>query len=128
MISQTAQYALRAIVCLAARPHVSLTTAQLAEMTMVPSKYLSKVMQALAREDLVTSRPGKTGGFLLKASPDSLSLQRVIEAIDPPSQAERYPLDIQGYGNPLRPLNQRLSRLNAMLREECAKIYIKDLL
>ena len=44
MISQTAQYALRAIVCLAARPHISLTTAQLAEITMVPSKYLSKVM------------------------------------------------------------------------------------
>lgn len=127
MISQTAQYALRAIVCLASKPSTPLTTRQLAEMTRVPAEYLSKVMQVLVREDLVTSRPGKTGGFSLRESPDTLTMWRVIEAIDPPSQTESYPLDIQGYGNPLRLLNQRLSRLHVVFREECASITIQDL-
>ncbi len=128
MISQTAQYALRAVVCLALRPQASLTTGQLAEITKVSPEYLSKVMQALVRADLVTSKPGKAGGFSLKTSPEMLSVLMVVEAIDPPTSNESYPLDIQSYGNVLRPLHQRLSQMNAYIRKECSKILIKDLL
>jgi Rrf2 family transcriptional regulator, nitric oxide-sensitive transcriptional repressor len=128
MISQTAHYALRAIVCLALRKDSSLTTRELAEMTKVSSKYLSKVMQALARADLVSSKPGKTGGFSLKVSPEALSLITVIEAIDAPSSQDLYPLEIQSYGNVLCPLHQKLLQLNASFRNECSKIFIKDLL
>jgi Rrf2 family protein len=127
MISQTAQYALRAVVCLALRPQNPLTTGQLAEMTKVSSEYLSKVMQLLVRADLVTSKPGKMGGFSLKATPESLTVLAVVEAIDTPTHGET-PLEIQGYGNVLRPLHQRLSQINAHIRNECSKISIKDLL
>lgn len=128
MISQTAQYALRAIVCLALRREASLTTGQLAEMTKVSPEYLSKVMQALVRADLVSSKPGKAGGFSLKASPSTLTVLAVVEAIDPPSGSELYPLEIQSYGSALRPLHQRLSQMNAYVRKECSKIFIADLL
>lgn len=128
MISQTAQYALRAIVCLAIRPQVSLTTGQLAEMTKVSPEYLSKVMQSLVRADLVSSKPGKAGGFSLKAAPETLSVLTVVEAIDPPTSNELYPLEIQSYGNVLRPLHQRLSKIQAYIRKECSEMYIKDLL
>jgi Rrf2 family protein len=128
MISQTAQYALRAIVCLALRPQVSLTAGQLAEMTKVSPEYLSKVMQALVRADLVSSKPGKTGGFSLKAPPETLTVLAVVEAIDPPLYNEPCPLEIQSYGNALRPLHQRLSQINAYVRKECSKICIADLL
>ena len=128
MISQTAQYALRAVVCLALRPQVSLTVLQLAEMTKVSPEYLSKVMQALVRADLVTSKPGKAGGFCLKVPPENLSMSAVVEAIDPPQSEEPYPLQIQSYGSVLRPLHQRLAQINASARRECSKIMIKDLL
>lgn len=128
MISQTAQYALRAIVCLAARPQTPLTTLQLAELTKVPPEYLSKVMQLLARADLVNSKPGKMGGFSLKAPLQSLTALNVIEAIDPSSNTESYPLEIQSYGNILRPLHQRLAQINAQVRRECGKLHIRDLL
>lgn len=128
MISQTAQYALRAVVCLAARPQTALTTEQLAEMTKVPVMYLSKVMQALARADLVSSKPGKTGGFSLKAAAETLTVLSVIEAIDPPSYVDPCPLELQAYGNVLRPLHQRLAHINAQVRNECRKVFIKDLL
>jgi Rrf2 family transcriptional regulator, nitric oxide-sensitive transcriptional repressor len=128
MISQTAQYALRAIVCLALRPHTSLTTGQLAELTKVSPEYLSKVMQLLVRADLVTSKPGKAGGFSLKASPETLTVLSIVEAIDPSTNADTSPLEIQSYGNVLRPLHQRLSQIHAFVRKECSKIFIKDLL
>lgn len=128
MISQTAQYALRAVVCLAHTSQNSLTTEQLAEMTKVPLMYLAKVMQALVRADIVTSKPGKTGGFSLKIPSNELSLLTVIEAIDSPQGIETYPLDMQAYGSILRPLYQRLSQMDALVRKECGKIFIKDLL
>lgn len=128
MISQTAQYALRAVVCLAHTSQNSLTTEQLAEMTKVPLMYLAKVMQALVRADIVTSKPGKAGGFSLKILPHELSLNTVIEAIDAPQGIEVYPLDMQSYGSILRPLYQKLSQMDALVRKECSKILIKDLI
>jgi Rrf2 family protein len=128
MISQTAQYALRAVVCLALYPNNPMTTGQLAEMTKVSPEYLSKVMQSLVRADLVTSKPGKTGGFSLKVAPETLSILTVVDAIDTPEVAGAYSLEIQSYGNPLRPLHQRLAQINASVRREWGKIFISELL
>ena len=128
MISQTAQYALRAVVCLAIHPEGSLTVGQLATMTRVSPEYLSKVMQTLVRADLVTSKPGKTGGFSLKVPAERLSMLTIVEAIDPPTSEEPYPLDIQSYGSILRPLHQRLAQLTTMVKRECGRIMVKDLL
>lgn len=128
MISQTAQYALRAIVCLASKAETPTTTERLAALTKVPVNYLSKVMQTLARGNLVTSRPGKSGGYLLKQPPEAISLLMVIEAIDPLLQPEPCHVEIQGYGNVLKPLQQKLAQINALVRNECRNVYIKDLL
>lgn len=85
-------------------------------------------MQALVRADLVSSKPGKMGGFSLKASPQTLTILAVVEAVDPPSNYEPYPLEIQSYGSALRPLHQRLAQINAYVRRECSTILISDLL
>jgi len=128
MISQTAQYALRAVVCLALQPDVSMTVGQLAELTKVSPEYLSKVMQMLVRADLVVSKPGKAGGFSLKVPASSLSILRVIEAIDPPTHGENCSLELQSYGNILQPLHQKLAQLTAQFRRECNGISIHHLL
>src|SRR5580765_6571657 len=49
MVSQTADYALRAVVSLGYQADTPQTTQQLAETTRVPAGYLSKVLQALVR-------------------------------------------------------------------------------
>jgi Rrf2 family protein len=97
-------------------------------MTRVPSKYLSKVMQALVRADLVISKPGKSGGFSLKVPADKLSLLTVIEAIDTPMHEEPRSLELQTYGNILCPLHQRMNELIAHVRKEFNTIMIRDLL
>jgi Rrf2 family transcriptional regulator, nitric oxide-sensitive transcriptional repressor len=128
MISQTAQYALRAVICLAMKGDTPLTSEAIAEMTKVSPEYLSKVMQALVRGNIVVSKPGKAGGFSLRVSPEDLTLQAVVDVIDSPSFGEEFSLDMQSYGSPLRSLYQKLRSINALMRKECSAVSIQDLL
>src|SRR5689334_18543405 len=73
MVSQTAEYALRAVVCLGNQAGTPLTTQQIAEVTRVPVGYLAKVMQALGRGGIVSSQRGLHGGFTLARPMDELS-------------------------------------------------------
>lgn len=65
MISQTVEYALRAIVTIAQHEGKPCTAKKSAEITQVPLPYLSKLMQGLVRGKLVNSQLGLDGGFLL---------------------------------------------------------------
>ena len=60
IISRTAEYALRAVVHLAAAEGetVSQTVGQIAAGTQVPLGYLSKVLQSLSRAGLIVSQRG----------------------------------------------------------------------
>lgn len=127
MLSQTAQYALRAVVILASKKDSPMTVTQLAQYTKVPDKYLAKVMQSLVRADIVASKPGKTGGFTLKTPIEKLTLRTVIDAIDSPHDEDLH-MGIQSYGSPLYQLHQKLKEINSLVRTECANIFIKDLI
>lgn len=81
MHSQTAEYALRAMACLAMCPCV-LTTPMLAEQARVPVNYLAKVLQLLATARLVEGRRGVGGGYRLARAPEAISLLQVLEAVD----------------------------------------------
>ena len=63
MLSQTVEYSLRAIVWLASHPDDPQTNQQIANATLVPAGYLSKVMQSLGRGGLVTAQRGKRGAY-----------------------------------------------------------------
>lgn len=83
MISQTAEYALRAVMVLGSSLGQPLTSHQLAERTRVPPDYLSKVLQALGRAGFVESSRGLGGGYTLVHSLDQISILDVIRAVDP---------------------------------------------
>lgn len=128
MVSQTAEYALRAVVALAGRPETSLTTQQIAEATKVPAGYLSKVMQALGRAGLVTSQRGLHGGFLLTRPLEKISVLDVIGAVDPIKRIERCPLGLPQHGANLCPLHKRIDRAIAMVEKEFRDATMADLL
>jgi Rrf2 family protein len=77
MISQTVEYALRAVVFLADQREPR-TTQEIAERTKVPAPYLAKVMQSLNRANLVHSQRGLHGGFTLAKSPGQLTIWDVV--------------------------------------------------
>ena len=108
VISQTADYALRAVVILGLNPGIPWTTRQIAAKTRVPSGYLSKVLQALGRAGLVEAQRGLYGGFVLSRSLDDLTILDVINAVDPVKRIERCPLGLAAHGTRLCALHQRL--------------------
>lgn len=84
-LTRAADYGVRVMVYLAGRPAGERTLLPtLARATGTPESFLSKVLQALARAQLITSWRGKSGGFAILPEGRSASMYDVIEAIDGP--------------------------------------------
>lgn len=113
MISQTAEYALRVVVCLASKPDNSMTNEQISAQTKVPLGYLAKLMQVLRKEELVDSRRGIHGGFILKKDPARLSVLDVINAVDPIKRIRHCPLGLKAHGTRLCDLHRQLDEAQA---------------
>jgi len=127
MISQTAEYALRAIVHLADKGDAPQTTQQIAEQTRVPAGYLAKVMQTLGRSGIVHARRGLHGGFTLAMPPAELTVLDVVQAVDPVQRIEHCPLGIPGHKT-LCSLHSRLDDTAAMVEKALGSSTIADLL
>ncbi len=78
VLTQTAQYALRTVLRLAAGDRDRRTVEQLAEELDVPRNYLSKTLHLLARAGVVESTRGKHGGFRLRRAPHRVTLREVV--------------------------------------------------
>jgi Rrf2 family protein len=84
-LTRAADYAIRVMVCLAAQPAGSrVLLPVLAEATDAPGSFLSKVLQALSRARLISSRRGQSGGFAILPRGRQASMLEVIEAIEGP--------------------------------------------
>lgn len=83
MLSQTAEYALRAVLYLAehaaGRP---VRVGEMARALRIPQNYLSKTLHQLARTGVLVSVRGKSGGFQLRVAPDRLALLAVVGQFD----------------------------------------------
>ena len=128
MFSQTTEYALRAVVWLASRHGKPQTTRQIAATTRVPAGYLSKVLQALGRADLVKSQRGLYGGFTLARPPGQISVLEVVNAVDPIQRIETCPLGLKSHGAELCALHKRLDDAIAHIEKAFSTSSIADLL
>ena len=117
MFSQTVEYALRAVVFLAGQSPEARTTDQIARATKVPSAYLSKVLQSLAKAGIVRSQRGLHGGFALAKSPDQLTILEVVEVVDPIRRIHTCPLELGSHGTNLCPLHRRMDAALASVEE-----------
>jgi Rrf2 family protein len=85
MISLKAQYALRALIALSrADAGEILLIADIAESQRIPKKFLEQILLDLKHHDLVASRRGKMGGYLLLKPPDRITFGEVLRIIDGP--------------------------------------------
>jgi Rrf2 family transcriptional regulator, nitric oxide-sensitive transcriptional repressor len=128
MISQTAEYALRAAVTLGDARGRPLTTQQIAEAARVPASYLSKVLQEMGRAGLVESQRGLRGGFLLTRALQDLTVLEVINAVDPLRRIERCPLGLPEHRDGLCPLHRRLDEGIAIVEALYGKTTIAELI
>ena len=128
MISQTAEYALRAVACLAVNADEAQTTRQIAVTTRVPIPYLSKVIQSLCRAGILRSQKGLHGGVRLVHSPVTLSVYDVIQAVDPLQRITTCPLGLIAHGAHLCPLHRRLDDALSLVEQSFRESTMADLL
>jgi Rrf2 family iron-sulfur cluster assembly transcriptional regulator len=89
-LTREGDYAIRVLVELAGRPRGDVVrTEDLTVITGVPRAYLAKIVQALARADLVLTRQGPGGGVSLGEDPARVTLKRMVEAIEGPIHLNR---------------------------------------
>jgi Rrf2 family protein len=82
-LSEGVEWAAHCVVVLSMLPpDATLPAASLAEYHGVPGPDLAKSLQALARADIVTSTPGRRGGYRLTRPPAEITLLDIVLAID----------------------------------------------
>ncbi len=81
--SRSAEYAIRAFVYLAEVPEGKYAMVKnIAEECDIPTHFLAKILQQLARKGFLRSSKGPTGGFTLRRPPEEINLLEIVDAID----------------------------------------------
>ena len=84
-VSQKLEYACRAAVCLA-RHYDGSTVVKLediAEREDISASFLVQILNELKRADIVVSKRGKAGGYILSQPPAKIALRAVVQAVEP---------------------------------------------
>ena len=127
MLSQTTEYALRAMACLAQRPGELVATPALAGQTRVPANYLAKILQQLATAGLINGRRGVGGGYQLSRPAAQVRLIEVIQAVGELRRIEVCPLGLAGHGLGLCPLHRRIDEAVAKVIDVFSGVTLHDL-
>lgn len=127
MFSQTTEYALRAMSCLALRPDALTSAVTLAEQTKVPANYLAKVLQTLASSGLIDGRRGVGGGYRLAKPASEINLLDVINTVAPVKRIDTCPLGLKNHGNNLCPLHRKTDEAAAAIINVFGSVSLADL-
>lgn len=132
MLSQTSEYALRAMVCLASydkenkKPYIN--ASEIARSTKVPITYLSKVLQRLVKGGFVSQKRGIKGGFQLLPSPEKVTLFSIVQLFDKIKRIHLCPLNLHDSDLDLCPLHAALDNAACILISNLSAITLQDLI
>lgn len=128
MISQTAEYALRAIVHIAGDATRSQTAREVAQATGVPAAYLSKILNALVGAGVVRAQRGPNGGFSLAKPASEISVLDVINSVDPIQRIRECPIANPDHAAELCPLHKRLDEAIAHVEQVFSESAITEMM
>ncbi|MDR7545058.1 MAG: Rrf2 family transcriptional regulator [Armatimonadota bacterium] len=119
-LTREADYAVRVVLDLAEHAgRGPVRSADIARRQLIPRPFLTKVVQALARQGYMRTHRGVRGGVTLTRRPREITMRAVVEAIEGPFRLNRC---VAGSGEcplerrcPAHPVWRRLQAL--MLRE-----------
>jgi len=118
MFSQTVEYALRAMACLATHPERQFCPApSIADVAKIPASYLSKVLKHLVDAGLLRGQRGPGGGFMLRKAAAEITIWDVVDAVDPIQRISTCPLDLGAHMTNLCPLHRKLDNVLAQLEK-----------
>lgn len=84
MLSNTCKHAIRAVTYIASRPdnYGKIAPKEISEALNIPTPYMAKILQILARNKILFSKKGPNGGFLLMRDAKEISIYDIINATD----------------------------------------------
>ena len=90
--SRSAEYAIRAFMHLATvAPGKYAMVKHIAETSDIPTHFLAKILQQLARKGFLRSSKGPTGGFALRKPAEEITMIELVESIDGLTDYRRCP-------------------------------------
>jgi len=84
MLSSSCRYGIRAVIYLASQPSSNGKTGikQISKYLDLPSPFLAKILQQLAKQKILSSSKGPHGGFSLLKDPRKITLIDIVNTID----------------------------------------------
>jgi len=127
-VSAKVDYALRALLELAAAPPGPVKGERLATAQEIPPKFLENILTELRRAEIVASQRGVDGGYRLAKPPSEISVADVVRALEGPIASVRgvRPDEIE-YTGPARSLQPLWVELRASMREVLEGTTLADL-
>ncbi len=83
-LSKMTDYAVVILADMAGRQSNQTSAAMIAQSTKLPEPTVSKVLKLLARQNIVSSMRGASGGYSLNKTPEQITMALVITATDGP--------------------------------------------
>lgn len=125
MLSNTCKYAVRAVIYLGihALDGKKIGIKQISADLNIPTPFLGKILQNLARHKLLTSTKGPNGGFGIERDIDTITLYDVILIVDGDTLFETCLIGLRpckkNLGDNLNPcpVHEKFSALRASMRE-----------
>lgn len=82
--STKTEYGLRAILNLSKSPNSTKSVRKIAQEEKIPRKYLERILVILAKENIITSHKGKSGGYRLAKKLEKISMSEIISVLEGP--------------------------------------------
>jgi Rrf2 family protein len=126
-VSARADYAVRALVELAAVAPHPLKRDRLAAAQAIPIKFLGNILQELKTAGLVNTLRGSEGGYWLALPADQITLADVIRAVNGPlANVRGDPPELVIYPGPAEPLRNVWIAVRASLRSVLENVTLAD--
>jgi|SRR5579884_2693987 len=126
-VSAKADYAIRAMVELAAAGGGPVKAERLAQAQEIPLKFLENIMADLRQSGLVRSQRGVEGGYWLARPADEITLAQVIRAVEGPlANVRGLRSEEVEYGGSAAPLRQVWVAVRASLRSVLEAVTLAD--
>lgn len=126
-VTARADYAVRAVVELAARHPATATRQEISDNQDIPGKFCESILADLRRAGLLESARGAGGGYRLATEPAQIRLADVIRAVEGPLAAVRgMPPEDTAYSGATRHLTTVWVAVRASLRDVLEATSVAD--
>jgi Rrf2 family protein len=128
IIRRNTEYAIRALVHLAANQQSVANALEIADSQEVPLEFLQKILQKFVKSGIVESRRGVQGGFALAREPGKVTLLEIVETMQGKLVMNRCLLGRDGCPRaPKCPLKYNWLQMEGQIASHLAGITLQDL-